>query len=77
MGKGRTLAWSLGALGQDIIRQQNLDHFCSLLRKTSHRGERMLLLMLLAEAGACARRSASPTHPRSHRPQRPLPQIRN
>ena len=34
---------------QDIIRQKNLEHFRSLLRKTSHRGERMLLLMLLAE----------------------------
>jgi hypothetical protein len=34
---------------QDIIRQNNLEHFRSLLRKTSDRGERMLLLMLLAE----------------------------
>jgi hypothetical protein len=42
----------LGALGcamQDIIRQKNLEHFRSLLRKTSHREERMLLLMMLAE----------------------------
>ncbi len=34
---------------QDIIRQKNLEHFRSLLRKTSHREERLLLLMLLAE----------------------------
>ena len=34
---------------QDIVRQKNLEHFRSLLRKTSHREERMLLLMLLAE----------------------------
>ena len=34
---------------QDIIRQMNLEHFRSLLRKTSHREERLLLLMLLAE----------------------------
>lgn len=57
---------------QDIIRQQNLDHFRSLLRKTSHRGERMLLLMLLAEeqvkeprpqeaANDNARRATEPT----------------
>ena len=34
---------------QDIIRQRNLEHFRSLLRKTSHREERMLLLKLLVE----------------------------
>jgi hypothetical protein len=34
---------------QDIIRQKNLEHFRSLLRKTSHRGERVLLMTLLAE----------------------------
>jgi hypothetical protein len=34
---------------QDIIRQQNVEHFRNLLRKTSHREERLLLLKLLAE----------------------------
>jgi hypothetical protein len=38
-----------GRAMQDIIRQRNLEHFRSLLRKTSHREERMLLLMMLAE----------------------------
>src|SRR5207302_1165286 len=34
---------------QDIIRQKNLEHFRSLLRRTSDREERLLILMLLAE----------------------------
>ena len=34
---------------QDIIRQKNLEHFRSLLRTTTHREERLLILMLLAE----------------------------
>jgi hypothetical protein len=34
---------------QDIIHQTNLEHFRSLLRNTSHREERLLLLKLLAE----------------------------
>jgi len=34
---------------QDIIHQQNVEHFRNLLRKTSHREERLLLLKLLAE----------------------------
>src|SRR5437868_3956348 len=34
---------------QDIIRQKNLEHFRSLLKRTSDREERLLILMLLAE----------------------------
>jgi hypothetical protein len=34
---------------QDIIRQNNLEHFRRLLRQTAQREERMALLMLLVE----------------------------
>jgi hypothetical protein len=34
---------------QDIIHQKNLEHFRNLLARTSHREERMLLLLMLAE----------------------------
>jgi hypothetical protein len=52
LAKGGRLdrAWvPWGRAMQDIIRQKNLEHFRSLLRKTSQREERLLLLMLLAE----------------------------
>jgi len=39
----------MGRAMQDIIRQRNLEHFRNLLSETSHREERMLLLMMLAE----------------------------
>jgi hypothetical protein len=47
---------------QDIIHQQTVEHFRSLLRKTAHREERELLLRLLAEEQMKEPRSQIPAN---------------